>query len=296
MKLGLNLSFATKRWQDPEELAELCKNIDVKHFQFNLDFIDPWWPSKTRNALANAYSRSFTKRNIQFDSVFGGLAAYSYPQLLAPTKELRDLSVTFFKRAIDTTIELGATIFGTPLGGMTNQDAYDAQRREEIYKETIDNLYLLGEYAKKSGISEIQIESTPLETEFPNNVESSLRLMEDLAKEMPNFYKILIDWGHALYKPLLGDRADMNVWINSLHPYLGDMHLQQTDGFADCHWDFTNPNGILTLEVIKQIIIDNDVEDKIQFLEIEPAFEEKDSDVLSKVNDSISILRQIFDE
>lgn len=42
MKLGLNLSFAIKRWQSPEYLAKLIKNeIGVQYIQFTWDLIDP---------------------------------------------------------------------------------------------------------------------------------------------------------------------------------------------------------------------------------------------------------------
>ena len=70
MKLGLNLSFAAKRWQDPEELAELCAGFGVHYWQFNLDFIDPWWPEEMRNRLANAYRDAFGKKGLSFESLF----------------------------------------------------------------------------------------------------------------------------------------------------------------------------------------------------------------------------------
>ena len=48
MNLGLNLSFAVKRWLDPVRLADMIKNdFNVEHVQFTWDLIDPWWPTST---------------------------------------------------------------------------------------------------------------------------------------------------------------------------------------------------------------------------------------------------------
>ena len=45
MVLGLNLSFAVKRWMKPAQLAAMCKHdFGVEHVQFTWDLIDPWWP------------------------------------------------------------------------------------------------------------------------------------------------------------------------------------------------------------------------------------------------------------
>ena len=45
MKLGMNLSFAVKRWLEPVQLANMIKNdFGLEHVQFTWDLIDPWWP------------------------------------------------------------------------------------------------------------------------------------------------------------------------------------------------------------------------------------------------------------
>ena len=52
MKLGLNLSFAVKRWLDPVELAKMIKeDFGVDHVQFTWDLIDPWWPQAQRDVM-----------------------------------------------------------------------------------------------------------------------------------------------------------------------------------------------------------------------------------------------------
>ena len=99
MKLGLNLSFAVKRWLDPVELAKMIKeDFGVDHVQFTWDLIDPWWPQAQRDVMVYQYKDAFADAGITIDATFGGLASYSYAHLLAPTKVQRDIAFTFFKR------------------------------------------------------------------------------------------------------------------------------------------------------------------------------------------------------
>jgi hypothetical protein len=79
MKLGLNLSFAIKRWIEPERLAALVADeLDTRYVQFTWDLVDPGWPEVTRDALARQYAKAFSKAGVIVESSFGGLASYSY--------------------------------------------------------------------------------------------------------------------------------------------------------------------------------------------------------------------------
>jgi sugar phosphate isomerase/epimerase len=294
MKLGLNLSFATKRWLNPEKLAEMCKrDFGVRYIQFTWDLIDPWWPEAQRDALAQRYQKAFREQGLEITATFGGLASYTYAQLLAPTKEEREISHAFFKRAIDMTAAMGVDVIGTPIGGMTHEDAEDPARRNELYHIALDYLRKLAEYGREKGIKEIQIEATPLATEFPHSPKESLQLMKDLDGTTAIPVKLLIDWGHALYKPLLKEEADMELWLKTCAPYIGAIHIQQTDGMLDRHWDFTK-EGIVTPDLIKKATKNAGAENIIQYLEVVTAFEEFDDVVYENMKKSMEFLKDVF--
>ena len=60
VKLGLNLSFAVKRWLNPVQLAKMIKNdFKIDHVQFTWDLIDPWWPEEYRDVMARQYREAF---------------------------------------------------------------------------------------------------------------------------------------------------------------------------------------------------------------------------------------------
>lgn len=292
MKLGLNLSFAVKRWYEPEKTADMIKNdFEIDIVQFTWDLINPWWPENHRDKIAKKWSKAFSENDIELNGTFGGLAAYTYPQLLAPTENEREISYEFFKRAIDMTSVMGAKSIGTPLGGMTNSDANDPERRDYIYKTVLEYIQRLAAYAKKQGLEKIVIEPTPLSTEFPSTPAETLKLMKDLDGKTEVPVLILIDWGHALFEPLLKEKADMSLWIDTCYDYLDCLHLQQTDGQLDRHWDFTE-DGKLSKDYIEKIIRENNIENLIQYLELIYPFETADDFVYKKVRETLSILRK----
>lgn len=294
MKLGLNLSFAVKRFMEPEKLASMCKNdFGTDHVQFTWDLIDPWWPEELRDVLAVRYRDAFAKAGVQIDATFGGLASYSYAHFLAPSKEQREAAFIFFKRAIDLTAVMGAKVMGTPVGGMSYEDARDPVRRKELYEEMLGYIRRLASYGKEKEIEEIHIEATPLITEFPHSPEVSVKMMKDLeGTDIP--IRLLVDWGHALYKPLLKEEADIELWFRTCAPYIGSIHLQQTDGQWDRHWDFTK-EGIVTPELIKRATANAGLDDIMQYLEVVTIFEDDDDAVYDGMKKTMDYLHRELD-
>lgn len=279
MKLGLNLSFAMKRWLEPERLAAMIRqDFGIGHVQFSWDFIDPWWPRAQRDVLAGHFREAFETEGVHIDCTFGGSANYVFAHLLAPEKAQRDAALIFLKRAADLTLDLGARVMGTPLGGLSYDDARDPRRREQRYQEMLDYVRDLADYGKEIGLEEIQIEPTPVFGEIPYDIEGSLRLMEDL-KDTAVPVKLLIDWGHALCRPLLKEEADIELWFRRCAPYIGAIHLQQMDGEWDRHWDFTHEGGIITPELILQATHNAGLDDIYQYLEVVTIYEEDDDRV-----------------
>lgn len=294
MVLGLNLSFAVKRWMKPAQLAKMCKeDFGVDRVQFTWDLIDPWWPEEKRDVLVKEYRDAFAQEGVSIDATFAGLAAYSYANFLAPSQVQREIAFTYFKRAIDMTVKMGARIMGSPAGGMNYDDARDEKRRKELYEIMLDYLRKLAQYGKEKGLSEIHIEATPLWTEFPHSPAAAVKMMQDLeGTAIP--VRLLIDWGHALYEPLLKEEADMELWLKECAPYVGSIHLQQTDGMLDRHWDFTK-EGIVTPEYIRRAACGAGLESIPQYLEVVTIFEDEDDHVYEGMKKTMDYLHKELD-
>ncbi len=295
MKWGLNLSFAVKRWLDPVQLADMIKHdFGIDHVQFTWDLIDPWWPQEQRDVMAKQYREAFANAGVAIDATFGGLASYSYAHLLAPARAQREAALIFFKRAADLTADMGAAVMGTPVGGMTYDEARNPVKRTERYQDMLEALRELAAYAKTKGLQEIHIEATPLITEFPHSPEVSVQMMKDLeGTAIP--VRLLVDWGHALYRPLLKEEADIDLWFKKCAPYIGSIHLQQTDGLWDRHWDFTR-EGMITPELIRRATKDAGLEDIMQYLEVVTIFEDDDDHVYEGMKRTMDYLHKELDK
>lgn len=292
MKLGLNLSFAIKRWLGGADMARIIKDeLGFDTVQFTWDLVDPWWPAEQRDPIAREYADAFRKAGITIESTFGGLASYTYNHLLAPTPELRALGKEHLKRAIDMTSEMGVKAAGMPFGSFSTADANSPARREEIYKHAVEVYLDLTGHAESRGLERLYVEPVPLATEFPSSATDSLRLMQDLNASSAVPVRLMVDWGHALFTPLFGDKADMDYWMEICGDYIGGFHIQQSDGLLDRHWNFTH-DGVITPERLSEFWDRHKLTDQMYFMEIIYPFEETDEHVLADMKASVALLRQ----
>ncbi len=290
MKLGLNLSFAVKRWLGGQQMAAIVRELGFDTIQFTWDLVDPWWPEALRDPIAKEYARAFEQAGITVDSAFGGVASYSYNHFLAPTPELRELGRQHLTRAIDLTAAMGVRAAGMPFGSYSAADAVNPARREEIYKQALELMVGVSRHAKSAGLSSILIEPVPLMTEFPSSAHDALRLMKDLDGQTDVPVRLLVDWGHAIFYPLFGADSTMDHWWDVVGPYIDSFHIQQTDGEYDRHWSFTR-DGIITRDLLEDFWRRRGLTSQTYFLEIIYPFEERDEVVLEDMKRGIATLR-----
>lgn len=292
MKLGINLSFAVKRWIDGPQLAAIIKEkFGLEYVQFTWDLCDPWWPEARRDKIAASYAKAFREAGLVLESTFGGLASYSYNHFLAPTEDLRALGYEHLKRAIDMTAVMEAPAAGMPLGSYSYDDARNPAAREDIYKKGLDLLVDLSRYAKQKGLSHLLIEPVPLATEFPSTAADAARLMADLDGRTDVPVRLLVDWGHALYIPLFQEDANMEHWMETCGDRIHSFHIQQTDGSLDCHWNFTR-DGLVSPEILADFWKKYQLKDQTFLFEIVYPFEADDDFVLDDMIKSVERVKQ----
>lgn len=291
MKLGVNLSFAIKRWIEPQALAALVRDrLGVDTVQYTWDLTDPWWPAEPRDRLASAYARAFAAAGITVESSFGGLASYTYNHFLAPTDELRRLGHEHLKRAIDMTAAMECPAAGMPFGSYSAADAVDPARREEILKIAEEMWVDLADHAAKRGLAKLLVEPVPLGTEFPSTAADAARLMRDLDGRTAVPVRLLVDWGHALFEPLFGQDANMDHWMATCGRWIDAYHIQQTDGQLDRHWSFTRP-GVVTPAALQAHWVRYGHTDQTYFAEFVYPFEAPDQEVLDDMIAAMTLLR-----
>jgi len=295
MNLGINLSFAIKRWAEPQAWARIVgETLGLKMVQFTYDLIDPWWPEALRQTMTAEVRKSAADWGLQIESAFSGLANYCFDGLLHPDAAGRRASLEWWKRAFDVAAEVGAKASGGPLGGMSVADASDPARREQRYQDLLEAVIELSTVARAAGLERLQVECTPLAREIPYTVGQGKRFMNDLDGRCAVSVKLLVDIGHALYQPLYGPGARMPEWLNGLGKSIGAFHLQNTDFQSDSHWGWPDSRGLFDLAGFASDVRAAGLEDVPAFLEIIYPFELADEAVMKNITSSVLHCRRDY--
>ncbi|MFN7993931.1 MAG: TIM barrel protein [Bryobacteraceae bacterium] len=295
MNFGINLSFAIKRWPEPQAWARLVREtLGLDLVQFTYDLLDPWWPESARAPMAAEIRKAAQDWGIRIESAFSGLANYCFDGLLHPDAGGRQASLEWWKRAFDVAAAVGAEASGGPLGGLSVADSADPRRREERYRTLLDSVVELSEAARGAGLKRLQVECTPLAREIPYTVEQSKKFLADLEGRCAVPVKLLIDIGHALYQPLYGPQANMPEWLNGLGHGIGAFHLQNTDFQSDSHWGWPDRRGRFDVAGFARDVRVAGLDDLPAFLEIIYPFELADAAVLSNITTSVEHCRREY--
>ena len=77
MNFGVNLSFAIKRWPEPQVWARLVREtLGLDLVQFTYDLLDPWWSVSVRDSMSAEIRKAAQDWGIRIESAFSGLANY----------------------------------------------------------------------------------------------------------------------------------------------------------------------------------------------------------------------------
>jgi sugar phosphate isomerase/epimerase len=289
--LGINLSFALKRWPEPERWAEIVdERLGLRSIQFTLDLIDAWWPQVERSAMARAAKAAADSHGIAMHSAQIGLAGYTYNGLLHPDAAARAIAREWWERSIELASELGAGAAGGPLGALSAADAADPARRDSLYGELLGHVHHLADHARRHGLGGLLVEPTPLPREIPSTVAQTERLLADCADTAVPL-QLVIDVGHALYRPLYGEGVTLEEWLRPLAPHIGVLHLQNHDFRSDAHWGWPDARGSFDPQQLFGTAEACGLGDVPVFLELFSAFEEADEDVLALAESSAAACR-----
>ena len=291
MELGINLSFAIKRWPEPERWAAIVgERLGLRSIQFTLDLIDPWWPQAERSAMARAAKAAADANGIAMHSAQIGLAGYTYNGLLHPDPAARAIARTWWERSIELASELGAGAAGGPLGALSAADAADPARRESLAGELLGHVHHLAGHARRHGLSGLLVEPTPLPREIPSTVAQSERLLAECADTAVPL-QLVIDVGHALYRPLYGEAVTLEEWLRPLASHVGVLHLQNHDFRSDAHWGWPDTRGSFDPQQLFAAAAACGLGDVPVFLELFSAFEQADDEVLALAESSVAACR-----
>ncbi|WP_309572760.1 TIM barrel protein, partial [Deinococcus sp.] len=243
---------------------------------------DPSWPATLTEPQTRRIRQACETEGLHLDSAFLGLAAYSYNALLHPELGVREAAEDWLRRAATLGADMGARATGGPLGGV----GVGMTVTDDLKAEVVERLHRIAEHAKSVGLDAILIEPTPLPREWPH---APTQLGDLLARTTGTALplRVVLDLGHVYFPPLYGSGAGLTPWLEVCGNRLHGLHLQQTDGLADRHWNFTRP-GVIDLAAVHRELVTHAVSDRPAVLEVFYAFEQDDHEVWDDVQRGVS--------
>jgi D-erythrulose 1-phosphate 3-epimerase len=281
-RLGINNCFAVKRWPQPGDWAAIVRDdLGLDTVELSLDLLTgPDTTERTRAALQ--------RHDLRADTVFTGLTAYSLNLLMHPDPECRAAAHHWYRDAIDLTAQLGASAVGGHVGALSIPDAADPATRAQRWADLREHLAELAAYAHQCGLDHLLVENL-----VTNREPSTMALIEDLCTERDALHapiQLCLDLGHPFASGATGPDADPYAWLEHFGPRVPEVQLQQTDGRGDHHWPFTpehNAAGRVDPGRVLDTLAAAGADDVLLILEVIPAFEADDQQVITDLGASV---------
>jgi sugar phosphate isomerase/epimerase len=297
-RLGINNCFAVKRWPQPDDWASIVAGeLGLDTVELSLDLLTGPDTRAGRDRMAARTRAALDRHGLRADTVFTGLAAYSLNLFMHPDPEYRAAARRWYRDAIDLTAQLGAIAVGGHVGALTVPDWSDPRTRAERRAALRDHLAELAAYAHERGLDHLLVENLVTDRE-----PSTMALVEDLLAERTVAHapiQLCLDLGHPFASGAAGPDADPYAWLKHFGPRIPEVQLQQTDGLGDRHWPFTaehNAAGRIDPGLVLDTLAGAGVEDVLLILEVIPAFEGDDQQVIADLRASAEVWRAALSE
>lgn len=190
--------FASKRWTEPDEWAEVIANLGIRYVEVSADTeCDPLymgeaytasWREKTAEACA--------KHGLAVANLYSGHGTYSTLGLAHWDSRVRDrFRDQWIKKQMDT-----AKVFQAGMGFFAH--AFDQRilqspaAYQESYQELLHNLEEIAQYARTLEMPYVGVEQMYSPHQVPWTVEGAATLMRSIYAVRGNPFYITIDVGH----------------------------------------------------------------------------------------------------
>jgi D-erythrulose 1-phosphate 3-epimerase len=287
-RLGINTCFAVKRWPLPTDWAQIVRyDIGVDIVELSLDLMPDIGNHAQRARIADQTLGALTRHGLRAETTFTGLSAYCDNLLMHPDAERRRAALGWYLAAVDLTAMLGAQGTGGHVGAMSVADWSEPGRRAERWSGLRADLAEITGRAREAGLDYVLIENLASIRE-PSTIASVESLLTDGdAAHVP--IQLCLDLGHQCVPGATGADRDPYAWLQHFGSRLTEVQLQQSDGLADRHWPFTperNLAGHIDPGRVLDTLADSGARDVLLILEVIPAFEEDDEQVIRDLRES----------
>ena len=287
-RLGINNCFAAKRWPRPADWAQIV------HYEFGVDIVElsldlmPDFGSPAQQArIADQILGALAQHGLRAETTFTGLSAYCQNLLMHPDAARRHAALDWYLAVVELTARLGAKGTGGHVGAMSVADWSEPGRRAERWSGLQGALAEITGHAREAALDYVLIENLASARE-PSTMASVDSLLSDGdAAHVP--IRLCLDIGHQCVPGTTGADRDPYAWLRHFGSRLTEVQLQQSDGLADRHWPFTperNRAGRIDPGRVLDTLAESGADDVLLILEVIPAFEEDDEQVIRDLRES----------
>jgi hypothetical protein len=291
LQLGIDNCFAVKRWPRTADWGPIVRDrLGLRLVQHSFDLVELGVddPGELR--------RDLTDLALELHSTFTGLAAYSSNLLLHPAPASRQAAEAWYRSAIAWTAAAGGMATGGHIGAFSVADWVDPAAHRERWSGLRAALERLAADARTAGLDHLLVENLAAARE-----PSTMPMIRDLVtagdeRHVP--IRLCLDVGHMCVPGTGGDERDPYAWLSAMGRLATVVQLQQSDADGDHHWPFTgarNAEGRIDADRVIDALGGGDVEGCALVLEIIPAFEQPDDEVLDDLVASVDYWREALD-
>jgi D-erythrulose 1-phosphate 3-epimerase len=296
-RLGINTGFAVNRYVEPEEWIRIVgEELEVKIVQFTADMLNVDLPDHILHKQTERIRMACDKYGVEVNSTFTG-AFTRVNHLAHPDKDVREHWVSWFKRFVDLSVDLGCDSMGSHFGIFSSKDNLNLKRRNERLKQNIENWHIIADYAKEKGLSYLTWEPMSISREQGETLEQARLLQMKVNQGAPLPFKICLDVDHGDVTSSNPRDTDPYAWLKEFAKDSPMIHLKQSSLNKGGHWPFTaekNIDGRIIPEKVINTLQSQGVK-KVDLL-LELSFRERepvDSSVIEVLKESVAYWRNI---
>jgi len=277
--LGINNCFAVKRWPRPDDWASIVANdLGLDLVELSLDQLEGPDTRAGRDRMAEQTRAALSRHGLRAETTFTGLAAYSLNLLMHPEAEYRAAARRWYKQVIELTAQLGANATGGHVGSLSVPDWSDPATRARRWADLRDTLAELAAYAHQAGLDHLLVENLVTDRE-----PSTMALIETIVTERSVAHapiQLCLDLGHPFVCGGSPADRDPYAWIEHFGPFTPER----------------NATGLVDPGRVLDTLAAAGVADVLLILEVIPAFEGDDQQVISDLRASVQVWTQALAE